>query len=419
MPETIDAPATTLQSEIAAKTKAAVQDTGLGIEFDKEIESAIAKDTAARAVKEGKVPPEPPPQPKLPEAKQPEKKEAPVLDIPDMLLAEKKVEKPKDTTEADKARQKEIEENVKGLSPKAADRFRALEAKKHEAEQKAARVAELEKKLSETEKRLKVQADASETELLKKQIEELDAIVQKNALTEHPRFRAAFDAKIESEITAASKLVSKEAAAEVQALLSLPESVQRNRRLNEIVGELETIEAGKFQRAVDNVDRLSAERASELTNWKANKQRMSEMTEAEQKQTQEQRQRVIDTAYKSVESKFSDPEKGIELFRKVEGNDEWNKSVEARLEHVRKITEANLRPDDIAEMAAWAMTGNEYRKLFLSQRVLVKKLQEEIQSLKGGEPGLGEAGGHDSGDEESGGMIDIVARAAQRAGAVR
>ena len=120
-----------------------------------------------------------------------------------------------------------------------------------------------------------------------------------------------------------------------------------------------------------------------------------------------------------METKFSDPEKGIELFRKVEGNDEWNKVVDERMAHVRKLTEAELRPDDVAEMAAWAMSGAEYRKLFLSQRVLVKKLQEEIQSLKGGEPDLGEAGAGGGDDDEKGGMIDVVARTAQRQGAVR
>lgn len=424
MPDTIEAPSTTLQADIAAKTKAAVQDTGLGVDFDKEVESAISKDNEARAVKEGKKPADAkPPEVKAPEAKpaetKPEKPSAPVLDIPEALLEGVKPPVTKDTTEAAAARQKEIEEATKGMSAKASQRFKKLEAERAEFEQRATRAADLEKKLADAENRLKTMASNSESEALKKQVEELDAVVQKVALTEHPKFRAAFDLKIEQEIVGAAKFVKKEDAAEVQALLSLPESAQRNRRLNEIVGELETIEAGKFQSAVDRVDRLTAERAHELANWKANKQVMAQMTEAEQKQTLEQRQRLIDNAYKAVETKFSDPEKGIELFRRVEGNDEWNRAVDARLAHVRKLTESELRPDDIAEMAAWAMSGNEYRKMFLSQRVLVKRLQEEIQALKGGEPGLGEAGGHGGEDDESGSMIDVVSRAAQRAGAVR
>lgn len=414
------APETKLQAEIAAKTTAAVQDTGIDAALEAEFQSALDADNArADAKKTGK--PEPATEPAKPAAAKAEPAAPaakPTLDIPEALLGDKKVETPKDTTAADAARQKDIEEGVKGLSPKAADRFRALEAKKHEAEQKAARVGELEKKLADTEKRLTQQADASEMDRYKKQVEELDAIVQKTALSDHPKFKAHYDVQIEKEIEGAAKFLSGDAAKEAKALLSVPESRERNKRLGELAQELEPLEATKFHAAVDRADRLTAEKAHELTNWRANKDRMAQMSKDEQAQTTEQRQRVIDTAYKAVEKKFSDPEKGIELFRKVDGNDEWNKSVEERLAHVRKLTEAELRPDDVAEMAAWAMSGAEYRKLFLSQRVLVQKLQQEIQSLKGGEPDLGEAGG--AGDEvEEGGMIDVVSRTAQRAGAVR
>lgn len=414
---------TTLQAEIAAKTKAAVQDTGIDATLDVELQSALDKDNArAEAKKEGK--PEPATEPAKPAAKaeKPAAKTEPVLDIPSALLEGKKTEQPKDTEAAqaaEAARQKEIEEQTKGMSPKAADRFRALEAKKHEAEQKASRAAELEKKLADAEKRLQQQADVSEIEKYKKQVEELDAIVQKTALTEHPKFKAHYDGQIEKEVEIASKLLSGEASKEVKALLAQPESRERNKRLNEIAGELETLEASKFHAAIDRIDRLAADKAQQLTDWKANKQRMAEMTQAEQQQTTEQRKRVVDTAVKEVAARFGDAEKGVELFRKVDGNDEWNAGVEKRMASVRQLVEANLQPQDIADMAAWAMTGAEYRKLFLAQRALVVKQQAEIAALKGGEPDLGEAGGGTTEGDERGSMIDVVTRTAARMGTVR
>src|SRR3990167_5496909 len=98
MSEPAAAVATQLQSEISAKTAAAVQETGFGKEFDSEVDAAIARDPAAVAVKDGKAPPATPEPPKPPVVPaRPAEKPAPTLDIPDALLGDKKVETPKDT----------------------------------------------------------------------------------------------------------------------------------------------------------------------------------------------------------------------------------------------------------------------------------------------------------------------------------
>lgn len=421
MPE--ETPTTTiLGAELSAKTTAAVQDTGFGKEFDAEFDTALASDAAAReAVKKGEAAP---PKPAEKPAEKPDDKPAKAAqvtpDIPESLLGKKKTaEEPKGDAATDEDREKFIKEQTTGLSPKAADRFRALEKSKHEAEQRAAKVEKLEKELTTAQEKLKTATDSSATTALQKQIEELDAIVQKNALTEHPKFKAAFDGKITKEIDIAKKLVDAESASEVAALLSLPESRERNRRLNELVDDLDPIEAGKFQRAVDNIDRLTSEKTSELENWRANKSKMVELAEQDTKTLAERRKASVDSALNSVLPKFTDDEKGIELFRKVDGNEEWNKSVDNRLDQVRKLTAADLAPQDVAEMAAWAMSGAEYRKLFLTQRVLVQKLQEEIASMKGGEPDLGAGHAAAAEVEEKGGMVDVVARLATKEGAVR
>jgi len=414
MPEALEMPSsqTTLQAEMVAKTAAAVQDTGFGKDFDAEVDAAIAKDA-------GQPPPKPATaEPAKPAARAAEKApEKSGLDIPDALLSKKA--KADSKTEVDAEREKAIKEQTTGMSQKAADRFRAIEAKAHAAEQKAARAEKLEVELGVAQERLKNAADSSAIDAYKKQVEELSEIVDKSAITEHPRFKAKFDIPLAKEIATASKFVSKEAGPEVEALLSLPETAQRNRRLNEIAGELDEVERGKFIKAIDNADRLSTDRAGEVANWKVNKTRLAEVTEAEKTQAVEHQQRNIEKALKTVLPRFTDDEKGIEIFRKVDGNDEWNKAVETRLESVRKITAADLSKEDMAEMAAWAMSGSEYRKLFLTQRVLVQRLQEEIASMRGGEPDLGAGGSAASDDDEKGSMLDVMERIAKKSGAVR
>lgn len=409
---------TALQADIAAKTAAAVQETGFGKEFDAEVEAAIARDDESRKPADaGDAKPEPAKAAPKEPAK-PAKPAVPDLDIPDALLTKKDKAAAKPDA-LDPEREKAIKEQTAGMSQKAADRFRAIEAKAHAAEQKAARAEKLEAELNEARERLKSAVDTSVVDALKKEREELDEIVSKQAVAEHPRFKAKYDQQIAKEVSTASKLVSKEAAAEVEALLSLPETTQRNRRLNEIAGELEELERGKFIKAIDNADRLSSERAGELANWKVNKTRLAELSEAEKAQAQEHQKRTVEKAYKNVVARFTDEEKGVELFRKADGNSEWNEAVDKRLESVRKLTEAELSKEEIAEMAAWAIGSQEYRKMFFTQRALLRKLQEEIATLKSGEPDLGAGSGGASDDDEKGGMIDIVARVAQKQGAVR
>lgn len=413
MPEIADSPATAQQTKIAQVTSAAMVDTAFDSGFDAEVDAAIARDAGVPA------PEAKPEKVELPKATKADKAEAKpsIVDIPEALLSKK--DKAEAKAEVDGEREKAIKEQTAGMSQKAADRFRAIEAKAHAAEQKAARAEKLEKELADAQERLKGALDTTAADALKKQFDEMSELLDKNAITEHPRFKAKFDIPLAKEIATAAKLVSKEAGPEVEALLSLPETAQRNRRLNEIAGELEEVERGKFIKAIDNADRLSTERAGEVANWKVNKTRLAEVTEAEKQQAVGHQKATIEKALKTVLPRFTDDEKGVELFRKVDGNDEWNRVVESRLDNVRKLTAADLSKEDTAEMAAWAVSGSEYRKLFLTQRVLVARLQEEIASLKEGEPGLGTGTGTGGDDDESGSMVDIIARMAQKAGAVR
>ena len=426
-PSPVAATQTKLQADIAAKTAAAVQDTGFDAGFDAEVEAALKADDAARTAAQAPAaapkPKDTPPATKTPPAAKetPAKAKPATPDIPEALLSKKKADgETSGDAATDPEREKFIKEQTAGLSPKAADRFRAIEAKAHAAEQKAKRAEALEKNVSELQEKLKSATDNGEVKALREQLEKLDEIVQKNALTEHPKFKAAFDNQIADKVAIAKKQVGDEkAAAEVEALLSLPETAQRNRRLNEILGELEPVEQGKFSKAIADVDELNAKKTAELNNWRINKTKLSEMAAAEAEQATAAKQMTVDAALKLVLPKFTDNEKGIELFRTVEGNDEWNKSVEERIENVKKIVSADLSKQDVAEMAAWAMGGAQYRNLFLAQRALVTKLQEEIASLRGGEPDLGAGSGDATEIEEEGSAIDAIVRIAQRAGAIK
>ena len=423
MPEEAVATETQLAKDIGEKTSTAIKDVGFDADFDKGFDEALAKDDASKKATGTPAPTSPAqtattvttPEVKAEPAKtEPARKDA-IPDIPDALLEPKK-ETPKATTDQD--REKFIAEQTKGLSPKAADRFRALEKAKHEAEQRASRLPDLEKQVTALNERLKAQQDTSEVERLKKQVTELDEALTKVNLLENPKFKARYDGEIEHEIKIA-KDVCGESGAEVEVLLRLPESKHRNDRLAEIMDGLGRVEEKKLGNAILQVDALNAKKNAELTNWRENGAHLQELSKQEQAKAANDRQRQIEDAFSIVQKRFGDDKNGIELFRKVDGQDEWNTHVDERFKKVNTILNApNLSAQDLAEMAAWAIAGNEYRTRFLVQRGLVKKLMDEVASLKGGEPDLGEGEPKDS-DRVPANAIDAIVEGAVKAGLVR
>lgn len=413
---------TATAKDIIEKTTTALADAGLtpsGTDepsLDQEFDAAYRKDQNLEPVGSPQSPtsPKPPVGPK-PASSSP--LEAP-SDIPEAAIKPPEKKAP-DATEAQKeaAREKEIAENTKGLSPKAADRFRAIEKRAHEAEALAAKIPTLEAEL--TKLKAAPTGNKEEIESLQKKIDELDAIVQKNALIEHPKFKEHYDGAIDKEIERV-KAFSGDHADEIAGLLRLPESKQRNERLAEIIAELDQIPAAKLVAAVDRVDRLVSEKATELNNWKENKLRMANL---EQQSFQERTQAGVAALGRAVEAtllKVSDAANGLELFRQVDGNPAWNSTVQQRIESARRMAASDVSPEMIAELSVAAVVAPEYRKLYLSQREFNQKLKEEITRLTGAEPDIkpGDTKPGETGDEKLS-FIDSVLKASKEAGFIQ
>lgn len=415
MPETIEQEplaaevSTHTAAELKKSNDAALKSvTGKGFddpEFDTALQSAMDKDAGKEpaVAPEAKSPAEAAleakPEEKKAEAKV-ELKLEPGDDLPPELLGIKpKAEKKEVQTDAD--RQKFLEEQTKGMSPKASERFKSIEKKAWEAEQAARKSTEeaatLKKQLVEVEQRAKTQNNVEEVASLKKQIEEMDEHIKKVNLQEHPKFKAHYDGQINSEIETAKKFVKAEVADEVAQLLAIPESKKRNERLTEIVDEMTDIEKVKFLSSLDKIDRLSTEKSAELTNWKKNNLIADQLAAKQQSENIENQKQMADKIWTESVNRLTAPESQLELYRKVDGNDQWNSTVDNRLANVKRMFTSPMPPEKAVEMAALAMAAPEYRRMFLAQRVLVQKLSEELESLKGAEPNLEGGGGEGGG----------------------
>lgn len=422
--ETIEAAPTAIATELKKSADAAIEavsDGGFDDQgFIDSMQAAIDKDA-------GLTKPEPAPVPAAPvvtpeatakaaelAAKQVElsKLQEAAGDIPGELLGEKPKEQVKAPDEAAAAaeRQKFIEEQTKGMTPKAAERFRKIEGRAWEAEQKTRKIeqdqvassAELKKQVAELTAKLS-EPKPDETEKLRKQIDELQEVVTKGKLLEHPAFKRAYDEPIASELEEMKKLVAADNGEELSQIAMLPDSKKRKERIKELVDGLDDLDRLKVLDSIKNVDKLNASKAKELANWKENRVQLEAKELEKQQSEQAQVQAALANQQKVAWSKgveaVTSSDRGLEVFRKLDGDDAWNAKVDARLAAVQKSLTGEIPGERIVEMAARALAAEEYRKMFLAQRILVQRQAEELALLKQAQPDV-------SGDGSDGGPVD-------------
>lgn len=429
---------TSMAAKLKADTEAAIKGVaGSGFddpEFDESLQAAIDKDLGKKP--ESKAPEQVADPEKKPDEKPANRSKSEPDPKPEDIPAELFGEKPKDaapakTEEESKAesdRQKFIEEQTKGMTPKAAERFKKIELRAYDAEQRARKISEeRESEKAALQKQidaLKIEAaakkeDPAEVSALKKQLEEMESVVARTSLAEDPRFKAAFDGKIAAEIEKVKKLVPSENAEELSQLFAIPESKKRNDRITEIVESLSGIQQTKVLAALERVDGLATEKAAQLANWKENKVHVEARTIREREEDQARNAEIQKVAWSKGMEAVSSPENGLEIFRKVGGNEDWNSAVDERAAKVKKILSQNLKPEDIVELAARAVGAGEYRNLFLAQRMLVKKLNEELSALKTAEPDPGDDTGDVGDPEDRDDFVTAAAKSALKGGVLR
>jgi hypothetical protein len=435
---------TRLAKEMKAKTDAAikaVQNAPPGMDTDSfanELQEAINKDL-------GKTPqatPDPTPAPAntpAPAAKPDAQAQPPAKDlIPSELFGKPAKEEPKKLEPTEEESEKFLKEQTKDMSVNAAARFRASYKREEEARQQARelqkKVAEMEaahkKSMDEHLAKLQSAANPKELEELRGQVSKLDEELQRRALLDHPKFKAAFDNKIESWIDVAKKYVPQEKASEVSILLRQKDSQERNAKIDEIAESIDaSLNKTKFLNLVNDIDKVSSEREVEVAQWKENKRRLEEQEAGERAKQMEQglktQQRTaeqLNSIWNETTERLTSKESQLEWYQKVDGNDGWNQEVDNRLKHVRALAEGDMPPDKMYELSALALAAPMFRRMFLEERARVMKLSGEIDALKGAQPRPGSGGGvigDDGGPQDGDDYITAAERQLVKLGHLR
>ena len=172
--------------------------------------------------------------------------------------------------------------------------------------------------------------------------------------------------------------------------------------------------------AASKIDDINRERKRQLDNWKENSKKMTEIERRDQEAALAQAKARTEQAWRATESRIRDAKDGLELFREVEGNEEWNKTVKERFTKARELFSTQITPEVHAELAVMAAAAPKYRELFYQQRAVIQQLQTKLASLQSAEPQLkpGE-GTRDPARADTDNFVDAVIREATASGLLK
>ena len=271
------------------------------------------------------------------------------------------------------------------LAEKAASDARATSAEKLAAE-KDAQFKAIQAQMAELEKRAVPPPDYEDlkkrTTTYEQQVKEYEDRLRRVDLQNDPRFKAAYDGKIDTIIKTTLKMVPADKQARVAALLAAEPTQEIIEALSELTSEMSPVVAGTIGSSLQAITGLRSERQAELENneatWKAKLEADKALEQAQAKQAREEAERFLDVQLKSLRQ-----EEGFKF-----ATDEDERTVK------RMLAEGPKTVEEAAARVRLGMQAVLYKGL-LSQLIESNKaltaLQEEVKALKVAQPSAGGA----------------------------
>jgi hypothetical protein len=317
----------------------------------------------------------------------------------DLPLPEKAAEKPSDKPPVRAAQWKEVNEERARLK-----------------EENAKFKAEQEKYAKEQEKWKSWEKERNEFETIKKHNAELLDRMQQFALEKDPRFENYFKVKTDTAIALAKQAVGDSHAERVSKLLQLPDSDWRTEQLETVMSELGPTRQSRLGAAIVEMDRINLERSVALSKSKENWE-LKQKADREREQGEKQQ---FERTFQDRLERWSDPEKGLALFQKKDGDEAHNTEVDKRVEHARNILNMNLSADEFSKAALWASAAPGLLQTLMASQEREKQLTAELEALKAGGPELQGGGEQTEVDDEKQyegmSMGEIIAAKVNKAG---
>ena len=251
---------------------------------------------------------------------------------------------------------------------------------KQERDEAKGRIDELVAKVSELESST---SPAEDYDRLKAEYEELSGVLSLSNLERHPKFREQFVEPINGQIERAQAYVGEEDRAQLAKILRMPVGEARSNALDELTGALPTSRQAYLQSVVNRIDEIAFDRDKQLDSSKESYDKLL----ADEAATGEAKAAERNTALeRSFNSTLKEAQDNIPIYQLREGDEEWNTGVRERVNLAKRILMEQNSFEDAATAALWAASGGALVEQNAGLVEHNRRLQTEINQLKGAEP---------------------------------
>lgn len=285
-----------------------------------------------------------------------------------------------------KARRREkeqkLQEEIKARDAKLSD----IEAKYRKAQEEAG--AALAKSSTPSPE---LQA---EVERLKKENEEYSQRLAVTEVTAHPKFQAYFSGKVNEQVSMAKEIVGEERAAQVEKILSLPDSEYKRLQMEELSNELSPLQQGQLSNVIVNLRMIDREKAAEIARSQENRTKMVATQKEQMEKQVAENKRIFSDVVKQVQ----DPKNGLAVYQFRDGDNAWNEAVKSRIAVAEKVLfgATDIKKEDIVRhtlnAAAFPVLLDAYRKDIDAKDAEIAKLEAQVKSLSAAQPTRGSVG---------------------------
>lgn len=280
----------------------------------------------------------------------------PVTDTKPKADAKPAEDEDDDFSKAQQPKSKPDWENFRKI---ARDKKAELRAKlTKEIKERDDRLAELTAKISsakpsdEPSPELKAQLERYEAEN-----KELNDTVMRIKVTEHSKFKAAFDKPIEAAIARAKRHVGPEKAEQIEKILKLTDPEFRQAKLDEFYADIDSeMVKGRLNVVLEDLDKIQVEREAAIEERKQHYATLEDRETAARAAQESKTKAVQEQAFKDTVNELTDPAKGFAVFQTRDGDDAWNEGVKKRLDSAKGLlTSNNLDPATVIKAAHYAV----------------------------------------------------------------
>lgn len=264
------------------------------------------------------------------------------------------------------------EAGVENLSPSAKN-FKKI---KEDRDNARAELENLKKELSS----LKESSSSEDLERIKKERDQLSEELKIASIERHPEFKRKYEERAAQIIQSAKEMVGVGMDEKITQLLFMAESDSRTEQLDDVFSELPVSKQARLAGLITEMDKLQSDRISELENAT---QTYESLQDSERSQMQE-RLALTDRTFDEVAQRASN----LEMYRLKDGDEDWNREVEGRMNVARNIFTGSSNQEDLALASLWAAAGPAYREAYGAQIEVNRRLQQQIKDLTGANPSM-------------------------------